>query len=364
LRSLVISSIPWSQSNRGIDILTEGLIDCGFEVDHLVFPIYRNNKNNISNSYHDGKLRQISALKTKVPYDESFMWFMHNKFFMDEITKFHLKSIKNIDFEQYDLVVIESGKPVMLTESISKNSKLIYRQSDPVWMMYRNKYLQELEFKTIKRSDLILTVREDFKRKIPEEFQEKTKTWVNGFSIPDEFLNSNPYRKTKKNGVYLGFSRIDYKTLELISKYNKDCDFHIIGTKPENFLTLLKLKKIQNLHFYGYMKPYDYIRYIKYADFGIVPYLKKWNPIRYIGLNSKYLLYMYFSLPIVSYKVGIQEEFKGLPVFFANSYEDFLEQVNSAKNMPKIHYNIDFSFLSRSGRKKELLEILKERFLI
>jgi len=37
LRSLVISSIPWSQSNRGIDILTEGLIDCGFEVDHLFF---------------------------------------------------------------------------------------------------------------------------------------------------------------------------------------------------------------------------------------------------------------------------------------------------------------------------------------
>ncbi|MDN5338871.1 MAG: hypothetical protein PWQ20_1941 [Thermotogaceae bacterium] len=44
MKVLVISSIPWSNSNRGIDILCRALAEEGHSVTHLVFPVYRMKK--------------------------------------------------------------------------------------------------------------------------------------------------------------------------------------------------------------------------------------------------------------------------------------------------------------------------------
>lgn len=363
MHALVVSGIPWGQSNRGIDILTETLLDKGFRVDHMVFPVYKNIKR-VSGDKAKGEIyrvkpNQIFAGKTYLPYDEDTMYFLPS-IAMRIIHNAHLKSVNMIDFKKYNLIVLESGKPVMLVDLTPHNTILIYRQSDPVWMLYRNKYLLKYEEKTIERADLVLVVRQIFKNYIPKKFYKKTLVWVNGFSIPDNFLDVNPYKSGTKNGVYLGFSPLDYKTVKKISEDHKDCQFHIIGTEPSKLFGK-KIRRLKNVHFYGYLRPYEYIRYIKYADFSFMPSLVSNNIFNFVGLTSKFLLSMYFNLPIISYKVGNEAEFDNLPVFFASSPEDFSKKISYIKKMSKIHYNIDYSFFNREGRKKELLEILKTR---
>lgn len=349
---LVASSLPYSQSNRGIDIITEALIDMNMNVTHLTFPskeaFLKDNKN----------FTQLGIKGRKIAYYERIM-----KNFPKNITQYFInqtiKPLKNFNFSDYDYIILESGKPIFLIDLIPDKVPIIYRQSDSVkYILSRNKLFQSYEEKIIDKAYKIIVVREIFKNLLNDKYKEKTFVIPNGFNIPDDYEDYNPFR-TNNNIIYLGYTTIDFKTVYYICKNNPEIHIHIIG-RPLVKKQINKLKrKFSNFHYYGTMNAIQYNKYLKYSDLAIVPY-KKDKKLEFIGLNSKYLNFMYFKLPIVSYKVGQLDEFNGSKVFFVENKREF--SIKIKENIgKKIDYSESIDFKSLS--KKELIKKYQSLFL-
>jgi len=356
-RVLIVSGIPWSHSNRGIDLITELFVEEGFYVEHLVFPHYYTYKNNWSSFKVREDLenfRQIFS-QNSIPFDDSVMFWLP-KFVKKPIFMSHLRSVKNVDFNKFDIIVIESGKPVLLCDALPEEAFVIYRQSDPVWIMYKDNAMKEYEKKVYERANLILVPRRKIGMKIPDEFQSKVRIWENGFNVPKVTDYKNPYAENGgKKAVYLGYTPIHRETLEAVAWKNQDCEFHIIGNCISKASMVSISKRHKNVIFHGTLPADKYLGYIKYADFAFVPYARI-RALEYIGLNSKFLLFMFFGLPIVSYSVGAIDGNYG--IFFVNNLQEFLEKIESVKKLGKIQYNIDWKYYSSEGRKGELKQIL------
>ncbi len=367
MKYLIISSLPFTNSNRGIDILTSSLIEEGHHVEHLVFPTYYFKKNFSAKitANTNGTFNQNYSKRCFIPYHYSTMHWLPN-FVTKIIHNLHLRTVTHMDFEKYDVIVLESGKPVMLINRIPEKVKLIYRQSDPVWMlMPKSNYLKKLENKVIERANLVLVVRKVFKDFLPNDLASKAVVWRNGFNIPDNMKYINPFPASKeKNAVYVGLAPIDYETLEFVATEHPDVNFHIIGDRCLKTAESKRLSTKKNIFVHGFMTAKKYLPYVANADFAIVPYAKHSKENYYMGLTSKFLMFMFYKLPIVSYRPRVIEEFANLPVLFADDVSSFSDKVNIAKTMGKIEYDIDFSYYSYGGRKKELLHFLKNFDLI
>lgn len=359
IKALVVSQLPWSHSNRGIDILTEALSEIKrFEVYHLVFP--HNFKFLTRVSEYNPNIKQLYAKRQYLFYYDKLMWWLPKEF-IKIIIQYTINSAKNINFKNYDLIVLESGYPVLLQEIIPKEKIIIYRQSDSMKkVLNKNPLLWQYEDKIIERADLIFVIKEYFKKLIPKRYHTKTKVVVNGFNIPtDKIIEKSPYPKNSKNVVYLGYAPIEFQTVISLVKNNPQVNFHIIG-RGLNKLEIIKLNKYQNFKHHGILSPKQYLPYIKYSNAIIVPY-KRNNLTEYSGLTSKYLLAMYFKKPIISYKVGMLDEFKGLPVHFVNNKDEFNKELRRVlKEEKEVNYDLDFEFFSSEGRKKEYKKHIQE----
>ncbi|NUU97735.1 glycosyltransferase [Marinitoga sp. 1138] len=358
---LIVSSIPYSNSNRGIEILSEAFKLKKYKVDYLVFPGILNKEFlkylNIAKQ-HNITLKNCSY--NILGYYERIM-----KNFPKNITRFFInlstRKVKNINFNEYKYIVLESGKPIFLSKFINDKSKIIYRQSDSLkYILSKNRLLWSMEKEIIKEAYKIIVVRKVFKEMLPEKYKAKTTIIVNGFNIPKEIVYNNPYSKGTFNAVYIGYTPLDYETIEYICKNNKNINIHIIG-KGLSRNEIKKLsKKYDNFYHHGILSSYEYNNFLKFSDVAIVPYSLKYSPIEYIGLNSKYLNFMYYSLPIISYRVGQLEEFNGLPVHFVDSKKEFLNKLNFLfENRRKIKYKIDFNYFSKQGRLKEYITFIE-----
>lgn len=357
---LVVSCFAFSNSNRGIDILAKSFVKLGYEVDHLVFPIQFNYKKYVKVKEDEKNIRQLYSNKTYVPYIERIAKHLPsciNKF----IVNYNAKKA-NIDFNKYDYVVLESGKPIFLIDLIPKNVRIIYRQSDSVrYIMSENKYLWELEERVMSRADLIFVIRDVFYDLLPDRFKYKAKIVINGFNVPGDSVsdNFNPYKNDTSNVVYLGYTQLDSDTLEYLCQDNMNINFHIIG-ECLKANEIKKLRKYKNFNFYGNMTPTEYLPYIQNASAAMIPY-KKQRALKFIGLNSKFLLFIYYELPIVSYKIGQVEEFKNIPISFVESMQQFSNSIkNICRKDLKVVYDIDFYYYSLEGRMDEYINILKE----
>lgn len=370
MRFTLVSSTPWTPSNRGMDILAEMLVRNNQQVSLITFPNFPWSKSPITTSLNVcGKT--IESLNPKSPfigYIESLMWWSP-RFLFHLLQKITTYTIPSIDFENTDIVILESGKPLLLLDKIPLGKKIIYRQSDPLELVLsKNPYFIELEHRIIKRADLTIVVRKSILKYYQEYYPELTKKMVvsvNGFNIPLSNIEYNPYYSNDRpKGVYLGYSPIDWKTLVALAENIKDAEFHIIG----NCLSKIeanKLKKYKNVILHGNMRPNKYIPYIKNADFAIIPYKLNWSGRKWIGLNSKYLMFMFFGLPIVSYRVGALDEFNNLDILFCDTQKEFVEAVKKIASRPqKLNYDINWAYYSKEGRMAELKAILSENGFI
>ena len=370
MRFAVVSSTPYSPSNRGIDIITEALSMCVESVDFIRFPVmpWQEKEASRESSIEIKGINSQSLVSLYGGYVERFMWWVPESSFR------HLKSITCItrpqaDFSKYDCVVLESGKPLFLLDRIPPSIPVIYRQSDPVELVLsRNRAFIELEHRTMERSHLILVVRQkiiDFYESTYPEYSKRMVLSVNGFSVPNQYESQNPYGKKTTNAVYLGYSRIDFETMKHICKLFPFIDYHVIG-KCLRKKDLKRLNKFSNFKFHGNMTPSQYLPYVEHADLGVIPFDRKWTATKWIGLNSKYLLFMYFGLPIVSYRVGAEDEFRGLQVSFADDKDQFAECVQKTidSGCERKRYNVNWRGMSKSGRIAEVISILQEHNLI
>ena len=352
---LLVSPFPYSKTGRGMDVLTESFEESGWETSHLNFPnvFYTvRKKGNFSTN-----VLQYTSKKALIPYIDSLMkWFPG--FLFSLIVSYQRKKASFINFNDYDYVVLESGKPLFLIDKIPGTTKIIYRQSDSVrYILGKNKFYIELEDKVFKRAERILVVKGKFKKLIDEKFQLKSEVILNGYSIPQNINLVNPYDDHTKNAIYVGLSKLDIITLKTISNESPKLNIHIFGDCLKK-TDLWKLKKFNNIFYYGFQNQEKYLSYIKYADVAIYPF-KKTDGMKWAGFTSKHLNFMYYNLPIISYLTGEKSEFDGMGVHFAENAHDFALKVSKViESKERGQANIDFHFFSHEERKKEYKEFI------
>ena len=351
---LLISQYPYSKTARGMDVLTECFEELNWDTSHLTFP-------NVFYTVKKTKpfpttVKEYIARKAIIPYVDSLMrWFPKPLFTM--MLSYQKRKTSFIDFAAYDYIVVESGKPLFLLDSIPESIKIIYRQSDSVrHILGKNKYYIGLEDKILHKAEKIIVVKERYKKLLDEKFHKKVQVIRNGLSIPENIKLTNPYQGNSTNAVYVGIKMLDVKTLKEICLKNPNLKVHIFGTCLTK-LDLLRLRKIKNFFYYGFQPREKYLPFIKYADVAICPY-KDWYGMK-AGFTTKYLNFMYFKLPIVSYSAGQESEFAGMGVYFVSGAEEFADKVSQIiRSKEKVNLKIDFNFFSHNERKKEYRQLI------
>ncbi|MBI9100674.1 MAG: glycosyltransferase, partial [Spirochaetaceae bacterium] len=156
----------------------------------------------------------------------------------------------------------------------------------------------------------------------------------------------------------VGLHQLDFFTVKILIEKISTCNFHIIGpclSKKQ----ILKLQGNKNFHYYPFLTKEEYMPMLKEADLAIFPF-KRTEAMKWFGLTSKLLHFMYYNLPIVSYPTGLEGEFKDLPIHFADSPYEFLSQVQEViAEGEKIRYNLDFEYYSCESRKNEYKKFIR-----
>lgn len=355
---LLVSPYTYSLSSRGMDVLTNCFEEENWTVDHLTFPrmFISPEVSPPSNT----SVKCINARRTYFPYiDRIMFWFP--KVLFDFVKYLNNRKAIDVNFSEYDLIVLESGKPLFLMDIIPENIPLIYRLSDSVqFVLGKNKHYCNLEKAIFERSHKMIFKKAIYKSFLEEPHQQDKVTVIeNGMVIPED-LDPNPsFPENTLNAVYVGLHQLDFLTLKGLLVQRSDCNFYIIG--PCLLKSQIKrLAKFSNFHYFPFLSKEKYMPLLRDATVAIFPF-KRSEKMKWFGLTSKFLHFMYFLLPIISYPTGIKGEFKDLPVQFADSRDDFISlTMNALKKPQKIEYDIDFTYYSSNSRKNEYKEFIRK----
>lgn len=359
-RALIITSIPYSPSNRGIDIITEALGEMSdFEVTHLTFATKRYVKK-FSQYNHEAKgVRHLYLRQSSLSYLERLMHAWPDVV-VRWINKRSLNKI-NFDFSSYDLIVVESGKPVLLLPLMPDSATIIYRCSDPMPTLFTHPEILQWEVRMLKRADFVITVRDLKRLELGSGYtSDKTTVIYNGFNISMDISGNrddSPQYGNKgdlRNLVYVGYTTLDGGLLVRLAKEIPNAQLHIIGEcLIESDKKLVSNEK--RIHLYGNLPSSEYLEIVRSADVAIMPF-KKEDRLSCIGMNSKFLMMMAFNLPIVSRELGYQDEFPPSRfISFQNDDEAFVSEVRRMLEYgnKQVDYNIDLYAYSRDGRIEE-----------
>jgi hypothetical protein len=188
---------------------------------------------------------------------------------------------------------------------------------------------------------------------------DKTTVIENGMAIPEVLSDINPYKNKRKNAVYVGLHQLDFLTVIALVEECPECSFHIIGPCLRK-KQVRGLKNYTNFNYYDFLSKEEYMPMLKWASFAIFPF-RRTESMKWFGLTSKFLHFMYFNLPIISYPTGVDGEFKNLPVYFADSIPLFVKSVKEVlAEEKKVAYNLDFEYYSSESRKNEYKSFIRK----
>lgn len=353
---LLVSPYTYSLSSRGMDVLTNCFDEEGWDVDHLTYPLTFLSPKVLPPA--KSSVSCIYAEKTYFPYIDRLMhWIPASAFRF--IKYLNNKKAKSVAFGSYDFIVLESGKPLFLMDLIPEDIPIIYRLSDSVQLVLgKNREYRNLERLIFERSTRMI-----FKKSIYKDFLEnhqKSKTVVieNGMVIPDDISKENPFPAGSRNAVYVGLHQLDFNTVKQLLKTHTRCRFHFAGPCLRKD-QISRLKKYENFHYYPFLTKEEYMPMLSKADVALFPFKRSEN-MKWFGLTSKFLHFMYFELPIISFPTGFEGEFDGLPVKFADSRDSFVKQTGEVLENPiRICYNLDFQYYSSESRKQEYKKFIR-----
>ena len=356
---LLVSPYPYTLSNRGIDLLTRAFEASGWDTDHLQFPrvVY-------SVSKKTGFLSSVNEKRSKltlIPYIDRIMKRIPRCIF-NWIVRNHRRSVNDIVWNSYDVIVLESGKPLFLLDILEEGTELIYRQSDPVRLFLgENPHYIEMEDEIFKRSNYILIPKDRFKGTIPTEYHHKISMIPNGLHIPDNTDLDNPFPKDSINAVYVGLAPLDIETLNVTVNQNPGVTFHLFGTGVRG-ISAVSLKRKKNVIIHPFSSQRSFLPYVANSAMYIFPFQRS-KKMNHVGLTSKYYMAMYFGLPIVSYPMGPPEEFEGLPICFCSDSTEFSLMVKRIADNPcKVQYDLPWDTLNQDfllSRYREFIDSIE-----
>ena len=356
-RVLLVSSYPFSQTSRGMDVLTEAFEREGWNVDHLNFP----------RAFYTPKIpppqgikvRSLQPSLTWLPYIDRFMWWIPRCLF-EIIRSINIRTLDGIvNLSSYSFAVLESGKPLLLLPEMPDTVKIIYRQSDSVNLVLgRGRWYCELENAVFRNATLTILKKDVYRNYVPKNCRDKIVVVENGMAFPDEISARNPFREDSLNAIYVGLHPLDMKTLLLLLRRLRAVDFHIIGPCLNVFQRQI-LRIFSNFFYSRFLPKEVYMPMLKHSDVAIFPFVRT-KKMRWFGLTSKFLHSMYFKLPIVSYYTGLPGEFEELPVKFAGNRTDFVDEVENSIMKKPVTYAVNFDYYSPQMRMNEYRQVVRD----
>jgi hypothetical protein len=288
LKFLVVSDREYRNTSRGIDIITTYLVEKGYFVDHMLF--YRKEK--IPEKKLGEKFRQIYFRDFLGLYKDQVRPFFPG-FLLSLYFSYIISKQKDIDFNQYDFVVLESGYPTYL--GLCVKNKIIYRQSDAAEIAFNSNRLfyRKLEFNVIKKAVIVSSALQDMF--YPSEYANKFVYWHSGF-IPIKPEGEN---KATKAFVFMGGGEIDIKLIKKIANIYPDYTFHVIGAFD-------KKHSNKNVIFHGYLEYNEYQKLVAQSSICIIPFSKRFvHQLRRCYFTAKILIPMSLGMPILLKGYGL-----------------------------------------------------------
>lgn len=340
---LIVSGVPYSYSNRGIDTITSYFLDKNFRVDHLVFGVNRKCK---IEEFKKKELKlenfkQLYAKPSILPYRILKKYPILLPLYIKE----KMITVSDINFKEYNLIVLETGFPLFLLEKVSKESKLILRMSDPIDFSFgiRKDIFYKLEKRSIEQADLILIAHKKLVN-IYENYSKKIEYWRTGFDEKKTKFQENFQLDLENSLCYMGNTQLDYELLEKIIKKNNKIKINIIGNHD------YKSKNI-SLNVLGYLDSEEYLKYLNKSKCFIMPFSpKEVKKMSMLGMTSKFYVAMQLGKPILVKRYGeIQEDISDLNIFTYDSYEEANR---------KLEYILKNNFY-KTNRIEKFLEELK-----
>jgi hypothetical protein len=359
VKVLLVSPYPYSPSSRGMDVMTACFEKEGWETDHLVFPkvFYTLPVKPLP----DSTVRLLESRKARIPWVDRFMHPLPRWVF-DMIRRHNAVTTSGIDLAGYDVIVLESGKPLFLLDRIPPGVTIVYRQSDSVQLVLaKNRWYRQLELDVWQRADHVIHKREIYRSMMPEELRHKAVVIENGMAVPERISDHTPFREGSINAVYTGLHALDYPTVRLLVKSFPGINFHCVGPCLSQ-REVSRLSHFRNFRFYRFLPPAEYMPMLKFADLAFFPFVRS-EAMKWFGLTSKFLHFMYFRLPIVTWPTGIPGEFENLTVYFAADRKDFAEKTGLAAASGPVAYDIDFHRYSAAEREREYRTFIREKLL-
>lgn len=352
---LIISGQKYSKSNRSIDTITEYFLERETKVDHLTFGINKLKKVEKDYSLNNKTFTQLYSKPSYFSYLGKMGIFCPN-ILLDYVKKKNFKTVSFINWKDYDLIVLETGKPLFLLDIIPKDIPIICRQSDPLEISLRSNrdYFKDMEKEVIERSLFTLTAHE----KAVEEYglDHKIINWKSGFEFND--FNIEPNEIINNSLVYMGMFKIDLILIKKIALTFPNLTIHIIG----NYKDTLKLT---NVKFHGYLEYTEYIKLVKKCKVFYIPYHdNEVKRMKKLGLTSKFYIPMSLGKPILSRAYGnVLNDIKELDIFVyktdkeAEEKLNFLLETTFCIDKNKMNFLEDLKIINR---KKSLEGILKK----
>lgn len=355
MRILIVSGQAYSKTNRSIDTITEYFIEKNFSVEHLVFGI---NKLKIPKKLPEINLKNFKQLYSTPSYFSyvGAMGKMFPEFLLGFIRKMTLKTVKGIDFSKYDLIVLETGKPLFLMDIIPKDIPVICRQSDPLEISIRSerKYFKKIEREAIERSIFTLVAH----IKAAEEYnQDKIIDWKSGFQLK-KLENTENKSSGRKQVCYMGMFQLDMELLKILTEKNPEVDFNIVGNYKDEL-------KLSNVIFHGYLGYDEYMKILKNSICFFIPYhISEVSRMKTLGLTSKFYIPMSMGIPVLSREygnvVGDMKEYNIFTYSTAEEAEKKLGYILSHEFKKTEEIDKFLESLTIESRKKEFEKILKE----
>lgn len=196
-----------------------------------------------------------------------------------------------------DLVICESGAPVLLAPLLSRHAAKaarIYRVNDDIRLLNAPDAVLRAERQTPAHFTRVSTA----SPLLAARFAAHPNVTIDPMGVPHHLLRDpgpSPYidRRARRHAVCAGTTQLDLAALERIARAKPAWRIDVLGR------TGVMRPALPNLHFHGEV-PFDrMLAFVAHADIGLAPYLDR-PGVEYQSSNSnRVLLYRFYGLPIL-----------------------------------------------------------------
>ncbi|WP_417690098.1 hypothetical protein [Roseibium sp.] len=234
-----------------------------------------------------------------------------------------------------DLVVVESGPPVMLAPIVRRaapSAAMVYRVSDDVRVLGLPDFVVRAEMKYAPLFDRVSMASPLLGRR----FAHLGNLKIDPIGVAKRLLDGDledPFAglpRARREAVCAGTTQFDIKAMRLMAKLRPTWNFHILGRLREE-----AWNEPENLIFHGEL-PFDQTAgYVKYADIGLAPYLDKPGVEYQTAQSNRMLIYRYFGLPMIGPKSICDPHIPTLVGYDSDSEISMAEALDNLESMSR-----------------------------